>query len=136
MSLGNVLFLQHCWKSNEAELLTETFCGQPYDPTNNPEHRASETMEEAQTRPVCAVCHRKAMHHYAKQLRARQTTWMRLERIIWRDHIRQEVRTETDKLIEVVTMSDAVLVQDDPGGTHRMIAPKDIILATLEGNAS
>ena len=132
MSIGNVALLQHCWKSGEGELLTETWCGQPYDPANNREHHGAESMEEARTRPVCAVCHRETMHYYAKKLRERQTAWMHLERIIWRDRVTGEARTETDKVIEVVTMSGDVLVQDVPSGTHRMIPPKDIILATLE----
>jgi hypothetical protein len=135
--VGGVVYLQHAWKpTGEAELIEETFCGQKYDPEGNPEHRGAQTMEEANTRPVCAVCHREAMHYRAQLLRQRKTAWMRLERIIWRDRVTGEVRTESDKLIEVVTMSGDVLVQDDPGGTHRMIPPKNIILATLEGNAS
>jgi hypothetical protein len=137
MSIGNVVYLQHCWKAGEAELLEETFCGQAYNPVENPEHRGAETMEEANSRPVCAVCHRRAMHHYAKQLRQRETVWMHLERIIWRDRVTGEVRTEGDKVIEVVSMGGGdVLVQDVPSGTHRMIPRDNIVLATLEGKAS
>lgn len=133
MSIGNVVYIQHCWKAGEAELLTETFCGQSYDPDNNPEHRAAETMGEATTRPVCAVCHRKALHYWARKARERKTVWMHLERLIWRDRVTGEVRTEGDKCIEVVTMSGDVLVQDNASGTHRMIRPTDFILATLGG---
>lgn len=130
--------LQHCWAADEAELLTETFCGQAYDPDNNAEHRASESMEESRSRPVCAVCHQRAMKHYADKLAQRKTTWMHLERIIWRDLITGQVRTETDKVIEVVVMdsTDGILVQDVASGTHRLIRKDNFILATLEGAAA
>lgn len=60
MSIGADGYIQHCWKSSDDEL-TETWCGQPRDETNR-EHQASATMEEANTRPVCAKCHRAVMH--------------------------------------------------------------------------
>lgn len=128
--------LQHCWNAGEAELLTKTFCGEAYDPENNPEHRASQSMEESRSRPVCAICHRAAMKHYADKLAQRKTTWMRLERIIWRDLVSGQIREETDKVIEVVVMdsTDGILVQDVPSGTHRLIRKDHFILAILEGS--